>query len=31
LDQKYVLGHGTVDYLLLVLAADQVLNRSRSF
>jgi len=24
---EYVLGHGTVDYLLLVLAADQVLNR----
>jgi hypothetical protein len=24
---EYVLGHGTMDYLLLVLAADQVLNR----
>jgi hypothetical protein len=24
---EYVLGHGTMDYLLLVLAADHVLNR----
>ena len=24
---EYVLGHGTMDYLLLVLAADRELNR----
>ena len=24
---EYVLGHGTLDYLLLVLAADHVLNQ----